>query len=604
MKHGERIGSYEPAITLDHTERGLEVRAPKYSLLFNADTPYIQLQGSDGTPWVDMLAASGIVTTNGRDVTYNISEPEYNTLPEGTVEIRVESTTEQPTNKTQVWRLHDDFIETYVTAKPTGKLAAIEMLGGVLVGPNMFGESMSQRYFESVYNPQPCEMEQPITTALAGTHITTSGMWKPGRRREFLEAPFCFGFNQHPPKANGSYPAGPWLMAGLSAPIEQQNMVEWQYAPAEDGFSLKAVYDNTEITDGELQSPSLLLFFADNPMQGLQEYTRHATELGHLQQPETTPRQWAGNAYVTWGRQLEEERARRAAGELGARASELLTPQFVLDTLHELTDLGAPIDRVVIDDKWQADYGTNMPNSPEWYKLVQTLHAMGMEALMWVKAFAADGLPPELCILDAMGRPIAGDPTNPGYIEQTRAQASHIVSPHGLDTDGIKLDFLAQLPHGPGLRWHGNERGHAALYNYLQNIHDAIKTAKPNSTIQSHVVSPWFRGVIDEVRINDSNYPADIYRPNKRVSLIRSMGERVRLATALMPDHPIDYDGWPLPKEYFLRYARAQAPYGRLTSHYTTSVDGEPLSQAERQELAALFQRAAEVRRPQHKVAS
>ena len=464
-----------------------------------------------------------------------------------------------------------------------------------MVGPNMFGESMSQRYFKSVYNPQPSEMERPVIPARENTHITTSGMWQPGRRRGALQMVPCLGFSRSAPKKNDTYPTGPWLMAGLSAPIEEQNMIEYAYVDTEDGFSLKAIYDGLPLEGGRVQSPSLMLFFAPTPQRGLAQYADHARRLGHLKAPEHIPDPALNHrkTLVTWGIQLEEELERRKNGEKDVRARDLLTTDLALNNLHVLQELGAPVDCVVSDDKWQEFYGTNTPKSPDWYHFVDILHSLDILSVFWVKANDAEGLPDELCILDAHGRPIASDPTNPEYIECMREQVSHMASPCGLNADGFKIDFLGQLPHGPGLRWHGKERGHAALYNYLSNFYEAAKQAKPSSFIQTHVVSPWFAGVLDEVRINDTNYPLEEDNPAKTKSPIRTMGERVRVTQTLLPDHPIDYDGWPMRDiPTFLRYVRAQARLGRETIHFTTSVNGEPLAEADFQSVAQSFRRA------------
>ena len=109
---------------------------------------------------------------------------------------------------------------------------------------------------------------------------------------------------------------------------------------------------------------------------------------------------------------------------------------------------------IVIDDKWQDAYGTNRPDLVKWPDLggwIAERHARGQRVLLWWKAWDPEGLPPELCIRNPDGVPVAFDPTNPEARELLRATMLHLLSADGLDADGLKVDFTARTPSGRAL---------------------------------------------------------------------------------------------------------------------------------------------------------
>lgn len=571
MNRTELLGSPESSIEVKEDKKGYEVRTPTYSMVFHSDTPYIDLYDNLGVHWMTILKASRIATSNSADVTYEFGMPSHETAPSGDAIIHIPSINETGTYKEQVWICHDDYIETFVTAEISDAIQNIELLGGTIVGPNMFGESMSERHFDSVYNPQPSEREQAVISAAESTHITTSGMWKPGRRREFLMTPFVYGL--HHPKSKST--DREWLMAGISTPIENQNMIEYSYLAREDGFSLNLRYDATSNEERLITSPSLLLHFAPDQIQGLEDFKKYATIIDHL--PSLSKPKAIGwhqdPTFVTWGHQLELERKYRTNTITTIPARDFANETVVTQAIDTLTAHGVPLGKVVIDDKWQEHYGTNTPDADKWPDLPrfnQTQHELGRHVLLWIKLFDSEGLPPELCILDAHGRPIASDPTNPAYIEALRTQVHGMLSTERLNADGLKLDFLAQLPHGPGLRWHGSQRGHAALHHLMKNIYDEAKHAKPDSLIEAQVVSPWFADSMDQVRLNDTN---------ERHPVVRTMGSRALLAKTLLPDHSIDPDGWPMrDQKSWLAYIDRQPNLaGTVTTHFAESIHGKVL---------------------------
>ena len=122
---------------------------------------------------------------------------------------------------------------------------------------------------------------------------------------------------------------------------------------------------------------------------------------------------------------------------------------------------------VVIDDKWQKTYGRNEPDEAKWPDLrgfIAERHAQGQRVLLWWKAWDPEGLDPALCIRRPDGVPVALDPIEPRDARRCCATVMReLLSPDGLDADGLKVDFTARTPSGRALAHARPGLGHRAL---------------------------------------------------------------------------------------------------------------------------------------------
>ena len=112
---------------------------------------------------------------------------------------------------------------------------------------------------------------------------------------------------------------------------------------------------------------------------------------------------------------------RRPAARRWRRRRRKTTTRF-LETLERE---GLTPGTVVLDDKWQSAYGTNEPDTAKWPDLkawIARSHEEGRHILLWWKAWDSEGLPPELCIRNRDGVPVAVDPTNPAAREALAGQ--------------------------------------------------------------------------------------------------------------------------------------------------------------------------------------
>jgi hypothetical protein len=208
---------------------------------------------------------------------------------------------------------------------------------------------------------------------------------------------------------------------------------------------------------------------------------------------------------------------------------------------------------------------------PDLPGFIRRQHIAGRRVLLWLKAWDPEGLPIEECITNAAGRPVAVDPTHPGFAARLAVSVRQMLSPGGFDADGFKIDFTARIPAGPGHRTHGGLWGLELMKSYLGQIYTAAKAVKPDALVIAHTPHPYLADVLDMVRLNDIN-TAHPVPP--------AMRHRARVAALACPSALIDTDNWPMANRAAWReYTPVQPELGVPALYYATHIDstGEPL---------------------------
>jgi len=571
IPHIERL----PGVHAEKHPDGIDIIGATYRLRFGGDR-YVALTDAAGEDWTALSACSNLHTAEVADATLQLQTAQVETADDGTVTVRqaVDSTAWE--TKQRVWTCHDDVVQMYeeVTTSEPRRLTDITLLGGDYTAPNASGFFPSKADFAAVFNPQPDILERRLTPAYESTLITTNGMWVAGRAREFnVPTPWCFGLTKAAATNNEQVAPGVYLMAGVAAPIDEQNFTEVKYDPRGDGWALGIYYEgHTTVTDN-FRTPSVLLHFADDPYEGLADYVSYGRRFGLIEQsPIPTLADWhAKSMFCGWGEQIEQARL-SGTPRTRVSAADLANQAFYDHALEQLESHGVWPHTIMIDDKWQSQYGLNVPDTDKWPDMagwIRDQHELGRRVLLWMRMWSPDGLPPELCVQNAAGVPVSSDPSNPDFLALLDTQVTHMLSPDGLDADGLKVDFLAQTPTGPTLHAHGSAWGATLLHTYLKRIHTTATAIKPDALIISHSPSPSFADVGTMSRFNDIN--------DKR-PVIPQMLHRLHVAEAALPHHLYDTDNWPMPNRKTWRdYIGVQRLLGVPALYYATHVAGEPL---------------------------
>ena len=553
-------------VSVSH-EDGLRVSARAYSLTFRPGRPYAVLTDADGATWADLLLCSSLHTSAGLDDTAALSEPVVETDADA-VTVTVDAHSSVWASRRLVIRCRDDVLALRAEVTGSASLTDAFLLGGYSsIEPHRgTGWFASGAGFRSLVNPGPSSPDSLAVPAAEPATVDVVGGSQPGRGNWFFTPPpFCYPVSRSPVSGPG-LPDGPWMTMGVAASPGEQQFTGFHFEPGERTFSLRLSYEGATRVDGAFATPWLLFTFgAADPYAGIAAYVR-AT--GFAPPRRDVAAWWREPIFCSWGAQCH------LAWTSGGRAADFATQQQYDRYLAELGEHGIAPGTLVIDDKWERAYGTGEPDLERWPDLrawIARRHAEGRRVLLWWKAWDPEDLPPELCVRNAAGRPVSVDPSNPAYVERLESAISRMLSADGYDADGLKVDFTAMTPSGPGMSRHGTAWGVELLHRLMQAIHDAAKRAKPDALVMTHTPNPSFAGVTDMIRLNDVQRLED---RSPGADFVAHMVHRAKIVRATLPGVLIDTDNWAMPdRATWRRYLDVQGELGVPSLYYTTHVD-------------------------------
>ncbi len=368
----------------------------------------------------------------------------------------------------------------------------------------------------------------------------------------FTPAPFCYCL------------AGQdnWLALGIAAQPGEWNFSDYSYPGAGFGFSLG--YDGHSRVAGRWQSPDLWCLVAPDEYAAIERYGAALRAAGLApDHGRTVPHDWWREPiFCGWGEQVSQ-----AVQQGGLTAPDRATQAYYQVWMELLDERQINPGTVVIDDKWQLNYGLNEVDRSKWPDLagfIARQHLQGRKVLLWLKAWDPQGLPPEECITGLDGLPVAVDPGHPRLRERIFSQVHQML--HCLDADGFKVDFTHLIPRGPSLdhlqvlRNHeadrkpvvgllarppvsgsvGGKWGLELMRQWLLLLSEAARAAKPDAVIITHTANPYLADLVDILRLNDVAGLQDIHG-----SISPDMQHRARIARAASPYWLLDADNWP-----------------------------------------------------------
>ncbi|UFU08166.1 hypothetical protein [Ruania halotolerans] len=503
-----------------------------------------------------------------------------------TVEIEVRRSSTAWEAAAVVLRAGPDGVRVHAEVTGTGTLTTVRVLGGSAVLPSgACGDFFSRATGATMFTPNPTEPVQWERPASSASVLGILGDAHPGR----LHAVFS-----PPPLAVAIGQGSRWLTAWVRAGIEECTFTEWRYEPLDSGFRFAFDYDAHTDVNSTFRTPEIALRLAADPWECVSGSQRDLVQSGLVPQVPHgasrggAPRWWseplfcgwgAQCARARWGRAGDEPENGRAGSSATGRAADHARQDVYDEFLATLAAQGIDPGTVVIDDKWQAEYGTAVVDTEKWPDLrgwIAQRHAAGQRVLLWWKAWDPEGLPASECILDPAGRPVAADPGNPEYRERLRRVVAHLLKPAeagGLGADGFKVDFTQRAPAGhhlrgtPGVPW-----GIAGLHALLTELYAATKAVRPDALVVTHTPNPLFADVTDMVRLNDvlEHDPAGRFVP-----VADQVRTRARIAAAAVPGIPLDTDQWPMPdRDQWRGYTQAQSALGVPALYYAERIDG------------------------------
>ncbi len=556
------------------------VEAEGYTLSPIDARPALCVETREGT-LAELFIVSSIHTVAGRDVSSMLPSPVFSEEADG---IRIRWTA-----NSSVWQAKE--FEVLATeagiaysawVEGEGVLDEVELLSGYYTGVNPrhgSGRFYSAFYADRLLNPEPDIGERRALHPGERTLIDMTGVPIPGRDHWFFTPPpFCFLLR----KGETCY------TLGVTAEPGEHTFSEFEYIGGTGG-GLLLRYDGHQKVSGGYRLPTVQMLLGTEEYALLGEFSR--IEARH-DPAKTRPQWWSSPIFCGWGAQSA------MSGPMNQPTPTLARQDFYEQFAASLDEKGIDPGIVVIDDKWQAQYGLNNVDTAKWPDMrgyIRAMHQKGRRVLLWLKAWDPEGVPAELCVRDFAGNKLAIDPTNEGYRELFQEALHEMLSPAGLDADGFKIDFTARIPSGPGCTLADDSVwGLELMRAYLAMVYDGAKAIKPDALIMCHCPHPYLQDKCDMIRLNDVN----MRRP-----VNEQMIHRAKVAGAAMPDCLVDTDNWPMPdKASWLSYVKIQPSLGVPSLYYLWHMDNsdEAITDEDLDIVRACWEEARRLQKEEH----
>jgi hypothetical protein len=531
------------------------------------------LDDNDGRRWAELRLLASVDTLEGPDETLEI-EPLPPQAVEGGLRFRWLFWSSRWRRRRVVLDALADVITVFVEVEGDGRLSDVSLLGGRVVTSHTTGFLMSGAWFESVLSPSPTDPARLVKPAAESSVVGVVSGSEAGRGNWFFTpGPFCFAATRSPIEDPGVVPPGPWLTIGLDARPGEAGFTGFGYRALDRGFGLSLDYEGKTPVAGRWRSPSLSIGRADDPYAGVAAHRERLERLGYARRTTSGPHPawWREPIFCGWGAQSA---LARSEGRPLTAAAEYATQSNYDAFLGHLERQGVVPGTIVVDDKWQQQYGTCEPDRGRWPDLggwIRSRHAGGQRVLLWYKAWDAEGVPAAACVRSASGAPLGIDPTNPRGQAAVRGAIRTMLAPDALAADGIKIDFTARTPSGVSSERHGEAWGVDLLRALLEVAVDEARSCNPEVLLVGHTPNPILAGGVDMIRLNDTLRLDD---PRPIANVVPQMRHRAAIVRAACPDHLIDTDDWCAPNLAGWReYAALKPSLGVPALYYVDRLD-------------------------------
>ena len=365
-----------------------------------------------------------------------------------------------------------------------------------------------------------------------------------------------------------------WLGVGLAARAGQYNFHQFLYQNENQnrcGFEVP-LYSQTAV-DGAWESQSLLFVTGEDAYDVVRAYAQWHYDAGWCAKKDRShePDWWSRPIFCGWGEQEALQRMH------GGTQKDFATQKDYTRMSERLDEYGLYPGCIIIDDKWQKEYGSALPDPEKWPDLrafVDAEHRKGRRVVLWFRSWYPEGLSQEECI-EYLCTACGADPTSGKYRARMRETIHTLLSdePGCYNCDGFKIDFANCMPLGKYVSCHEKGvYGVELLKRFFTMMRDFAKAAKPDVLINCSCAHPYFDEIVDQARIHD-------YWGTMR-NTPEVMAHRAKLCRAAMEDVLIDTDaGGVGSRRDFHRWMKAQPELGIPDLYYLTAAGEVPFDE-------------------------
>jgi hypothetical protein len=404
------------------------------------------------------------------------------------------------------WRFYEEYIEYYHTAEGDKRpekcfFFSNGVSGGWDDGDSKGIEFNTQIYAKRMFSPKP---------NLSGQHYYDISRTQSLGIRQEIGYQGAFNTEQIsdglfcPPLMNLCFNLYyDWASIGIGEIPGKYLFNAFEYTGIKvAGASFYVNYQGYTGIDGGFVSPTATIQFAASEFTLQEKYVAWLDKKNFSTQFRFENAPWHRlPIFCGWSEQGQEAHRN---GKSSWFANSMATQENYEKWIDTLDNYGLPYGTILIDDKWQAYYGTFDIDTKKWPDLkgfVDKQHAKGKHVLLWVPGHHKEGIPKEFSVLDENDEIVTGDVTNPAYEKFLREKVKYLVKEIGID--GFKEDWVGGFAVKKALKLTKPVIGIEFFRKFQFILHDEAHKWKKDALVETQTPFPLFRESSDMLRLND-----------------------------------------------------------------------------------------------------
>lgn len=384
---------------------------------------------------------------------------------------------------------------------------------------------------------------------------------------------------------------------GLSLP-EPLPVVSTQFSCQENRFGLQFTAYSPAHASGRM--PRVFIEAGlENSKDILDRHVGNAKSLGLISDQKPAYDWWHNPVYCTWGDQCYLQR--KFPAELEDELTVPFNEEKMLRWAEGIRQIYDGDVNYIVDAGWFTALGDYTPNSAEFSSVqafksvMDRLKKQKFRVILWYTPFwvqpqaTISTSHPEWMIRRLNGEIYKDDAdrsfldfSNPDVRNYAEAQMRFMLTT--LDADGFKIDMNYVMPLMSDVVMHDPTWGYGnqLWLEVLKFFHETATAIKEDVFFTISGIESYLQPYASSVRLNDL-FDFDNARP---------WYDRAEMVSRLMPNVPIDVDGWPASLEKMREYQFVSPVFGAPVTYYIEAVDIKmmKLSDRELNRMASVWQ--------------